>query len=891
MPRVSSATTYSPLKVLFVANGSTTQETYIQNHLTALGATVTKMKDYNVKSTTNFAAYNLVLITEFAPNIPSSALTKLKTAGVPVLIVEYWDFWYSYKLGLTTTDACGYYGSTRIELLDEDTRGAEYVGQTPQVYSTSYTLYGIDEFDLKAGVEPVAWSSESFGELAMIIDPARKIAATGVYDTRKYTTEAWMLFDETISEIAPLGPAWASDDEALQGYIDSGLWSYINNLTGNESAATVRAAVWPKIYAYNLHQVIPTIEYGIQQKLGPSFGLFTIPPMHLQYPHPEYSDDHDDMLWFAGEHCDRSDGYCDSSDDYSVPAYPKIPGVDLGISAKLGSRTYFYMGDTKLDTDGTNTAGTTNCIQNANGAVQCNDSILRLKTWETNPSDGIDAEVISDTFDKTKFLPQTIAGVHRDYSNEVWDVDSDSNWPFSVPVGASVAKPTKTVWLAGTQTPVTLPFSQVRLWYVTQGLRGDDPHDTAAVRLAGKSWVGCSLNGTTFENCYPKHTQGNNGSPVYPYFSKLNFVIVSPVEIGADELAAMGNNAPTHGTDINKGTLLFGVTRPYRCGKMYLAYIDAPNFGRDDSYGRPLGVLYYTGLTGSDMWSTLEAQASPLFSFSCPKNYSDLDDTDGEQGALYESQSLIDATLLEEQLWTWATTGDMPASPPDEDFTGCGYADASQCYSSTCYMKSKVITKDSADDVTCHFCSEDDMTACVSHIMGNPNMFSLMNYPWPATDGFGELSVKLVKDAYTSGLVMLSSHPVADWDEREEIESAIQNGIRVNPFEYAPNGFSRFDYRWNRRDVFFRRASVSSPWSWTDPVDTGAPGYVGGVIDAFTSFTSHQLQGLWIHNLTLWFTTSVWHGALDHTDHYGMPGAYGVYTTSTAQSWSGASWN
>ena len=87
----------------------------------------------------------------------------------------------------------------------------------------------------------------------------------------------------------------------------------------------MRAAVWPKIYAYDLHQVIPTIEYGIQLKLGPSFGLFTIPPVHVQYPHPEYSDDHDDMLWFAGEHCVYSNALCEYDTDYTPPAYPKIP--------------------------------------------------------------------------------------------------------------------------------------------------------------------------------------------------------------------------------------------------------------------------------------------------------------------------------------------------------------------------------------------------------------------------------------------------------------------------------------------------------------------------------------------------------------------------------------
>ena len=60
---------------------------------------------------------------------------------------------------------------------------------------------------------------------------------------------------------------------------------------------------------------------------------------------------------------------------------------------------------------------------------------------------------------------------------------------------------------------------------------------------------------------------------------------------------------------------------------------------------------------------------------------------------------------------------------------------------------------------------------------------------------------------------------------------------------------------------------------------------MGGIIDAFTSYTtattmSHQCvyKSTWAK---LWFTTSVWHGDINRLDNFGIPGAYGVYTTST----------
>ena len=167
----------------------------IEEHLLDLGCDVTVKKDYRVYGSTDLSVYDLIVITEFAPGLSYSALGNIESSGVPVLIVEYWDFWYSYRLGLTSTEYCGYVGTTSVEMVDQSSRTAEYVGGMPQVYSSSYTVYGISEFDLEPGVEPVAWSSTSFGEYAVIADWDRGMVATGVYDTRKYTVDAWKMID------------------------------------------------------------------------------------------------------------------------------------------------------------------------------------------------------------------------------------------------------------------------------------------------------------------------------------------------------------------------------------------------------------------------------------------------------------------------------------------------------------------------------------------------------------------------------------------------------------------------------------------------------------------------------------------------------------------------
>ncbi|MFO8072264.1 MAG: hypothetical protein R6V85_10365 [Polyangia bacterium] len=100
--------------MLFVAGGWYQQEDDIETHLLDLGYDVTVKADYQVYGSTDLSIYDLVVITEFAPNLSYSALDNIESSEVPVLIVEYWDFWYSYQLGLTSTEQCGYVGTDTI---------------------------------------------------------------------------------------------------------------------------------------------------------------------------------------------------------------------------------------------------------------------------------------------------------------------------------------------------------------------------------------------------------------------------------------------------------------------------------------------------------------------------------------------------------------------------------------------------------------------------------------------------------------------------------------------------------------------------------------------------------------------------------------------------------
>jgi hypothetical protein len=218
-----------PLNVLFVANGYYNQEDEIEDHFIDLGYTVTVMKSYQVRGTTNLAPYDLIVLTEFAPGVSTSGINNIKASDKPLLIVEYWDFWYSYRFGLTATEDCGYVGTDTITAVEEGYNElTSRVGGEALVYQPYYTVYGIHISDVEPGITPLYWSSEYFDEVAVLIDPVNKIAATGVYDTLKYTNDAWKMFDTLVELIAPVDTGRETISDVAEAYMESGIMEFLS---------------------------------------------------------------------------------------------------------------------------------------------------------------------------------------------------------------------------------------------------------------------------------------------------------------------------------------------------------------------------------------------------------------------------------------------------------------------------------------------------------------------------------------------------------------------------------------------------------------------------------------------------------------------------------------
>ncbi|MCP4679384.1 MAG: ThuA domain-containing protein [Deltaproteobacteria bacterium] len=193
------------INVLFVANGYYQQENDIYSHLQDLAVfDVTIKKDYNINGSTDLTPYDLIIIAGFAPNISNNGLTNIENSDIPLLIIEYWDFWYSYKLGLLQWDSGDYYGTDTVEVIDDQHPITAGLSQSIEVHDVSYAvMYGASINSLSQDIDPLIYSLQSANEAAVIIDDNRKIVATGIYDTTHYTAEGWGILDRILFYLAP----------------------------------------------------------------------------------------------------------------------------------------------------------------------------------------------------------------------------------------------------------------------------------------------------------------------------------------------------------------------------------------------------------------------------------------------------------------------------------------------------------------------------------------------------------------------------------------------------------------------------------------------------------------------------------------------------------------
>ncbi|MCK9460977.1 MAG: hypothetical protein M0R80_15180 [Proteobacteria bacterium] len=669
-PLAAAADPPTPLNVLFVANGWCSQEDDIENHFLDLGYNVTRIKDYKVKSTTSFAAYDLIVLTESAPLVSAAGLNAIKASGKPVLVVESWTFLYAYRLGLTTSPLARLSdGDTVTSLVDGHTAFTSRVGTEALVHQTASLVFGVNPAHAKSNVVPLYQSTGCMSGVSLFVDYEHKIGVTGISDTASYTVDAWKMFDILVQQIVPAPRPYATLDEVTDAFIYSGLYTFVEEVQedlrqqpGSWTFEEAEKEAWLITTQWRLGEFwdYMTMEignpFGISAQL-PSFHTLYVPP---QRPHgdvslhpghlpddPPYDEEHE--YWFMGQ-------YWESTFPYEIVLHPfqwpdSCDGTDLGlgINVKLNGRDYYYLGDTwdaysKRDSDPNNTIrmwSDSECGDTGDLA-RCDDMIV--VSTDAVPQNGVSASpVFVDSAQRWK--PITIPGVHKYYSSQLLGYWGGQDWEpaFTVPTGAATAMGWKKK-VVGWGIEIYLPVPMAVVWYGTAIHPGQQfpsvDIDSTDPQRRPTSWVGCSFDGTTFYSCYttisgevvPFSTDssppdnapavGDPSSPLYfpyPYPAypatgfPARFIQVTAVNVTASDFESICPDGfyaseMCEFYDSGGGLLLYGSGRPYRKSGLFLAFIAAGDFGHvNPDTDKPI-VNYWTG----DGWSLEEEDAASL---------------------------------------------------------------------------------------------------------------------------------------------------------------------------------------------------------------------------------------------------------------------------------------
>jgi hypothetical protein len=230
-----------PIDILFVANGYYQQEDDIENRLMAGGYNIVKKKDYQITWSTDLSEYELIIITGFAPFISSSGMQNIYNSAKPVFIIESYDYWYSYMLGLLDWDAFDYYAVEEADILDDGHPITSLFDEEEpiQVYYPWSWALAVEMGSVSPDVETLASIDGGYGcgghhdAATLLVDDDRKIVSNGVSDTAYYKNESWLLFDRIIDYlIAPeiiqpprnkillVSNGATAEELALESYLD-----------------------------------------------------------------------------------------------------------------------------------------------------------------------------------------------------------------------------------------------------------------------------------------------------------------------------------------------------------------------------------------------------------------------------------------------------------------------------------------------------------------------------------------------------------------------------------------------------------------------------------------------------------------------------------------------
>ncbi len=535
--------------ILLVGNGYYSQEDEIIQHLEEMDlANLTTMKDYHLNGSSYLDIFDLIIVTGFAPNISNSGIQNILNSGVPVLIVEYWDFIYSYEFGLTNSDY-GFFGDNSLEKLLDDHPVTNAYPDEMALYDPPYYAFGVGEWSINSGVTSLV-AGPTWGQVSIIVDETRKILATGLHETQRYTDEAWALFDSFLDYLAPIGPDWSGLVELSYAYETSGLKAYIESVKANPGSYTdeeVALYVYRTVLSWNLFDMSTTIALdlfaaGVDVSVFPLPYILTIQfsPRNTVHHDREMQDDeicdavdcHADKI-FMGENLDPQNqcsgqvwqwdglggylatetGKCTYTPSQSVLGNAVL-GADGGASVRMwNGTTIVYLGDSEGPNYQWGFADRTNCGADA----ECNDPIAIIPPDESIPGNGIDSYLLLSSNNPNQFVPLTVPGINQINSS----LPAGNFGPFTYPPGADIGVIYHVLnldlgppFFTG---PIVVIFPVMHMWFATQVLNN-----------ASKSYLACSVDGLSFHNCYG----ATNDEATL--FSEDKFILADPVAVGSD---------------------------------------------------------------------------------------------------------------------------------------------------------------------------------------------------------------------------------------------------------------------------------------------------------------------------------------------------------------------
>ncbi|MCK9459224.1 MAG: hypothetical protein M0R80_06260 [Proteobacteria bacterium] len=664
LPVLASATPPTPLNVMFVANGWCSQEDDIENHFLDLGYNITLIKDYKVKSSTSFAAYDLIVLTESAPLMSAAGLNAIKASGKPVLVVESWTFLYAYRLGLTTSPIARLSdGDTVTSLVDGFTAFTSRVGAEALVHQTPAPVFGVNPTHVKSNVTPLYQTTGCMSGVALFADYTKKIGVTGISDTGSYTIDAWKMFDILVQQIVPTPPEREKMEEVAQAYVDSGLYSFLAQVESDlrqqpgswtfeqaEEEAWLLTTEWRLDELWdNTRSKLSWTFYNADVPPEDSVGPFTSSYNHPLrpsatckncFPNDPLYDNAEAEHWFLGEYWDPATEL-PVHNAYNWSQYHSGTDLGLGMSVAINGKQYYYMGDTLNSASGPMWSRNDCKIDSP---ARCDDMIV--VSTDNDPTDGIDVSPILESQEGLagdwRWRPIVIPGVHTEFSPQLQDLDEPywTDWhvepKFTAPTGVVTTWIPMKVVLNVPYNPitVTLYFRGVVLWYGTAINPSAHPNEIVAFddenpTRRPASWVGCSYDGFTFHACYtdlagdavpfsvdvaPPPAVPPPWEPTgqYSYLpgEPARFIQVAAVELTEedfDSTCSVNSSSVLCGlydagqTTSRGGLLLYGSGRPYRKSGLFLAFIKWNEIGQVDPYtGKPIVSYYWADPEGTD---------------------------------------------------------------------------------------------------------------------------------------------------------------------------------------------------------------------------------------------------------------------------------------------------